>query len=64
MKNYVSQPPSFYEADLEKKETKFKEALRQRSEFKLMLQKRGQAFKINDRNTNVKPDVLNNSFKR
>jgi len=46
-------PPTFYAQDLEKKEEKFKQALKLRNEMKEMLRKRGQLFKINDRNTNL-----------
>lgn len=57
-------PPSFYDNDLEKKANKFKEIAMQRQEYKNMMKKRGQAFKINERNTNVKPDAKGNNFKR
>ena len=58
-------PPAFYEDDLARKTEKFKEAARRRNELKELLQKRGWQFKINDRNTNVKPDAKRNmQFKR
>lgn len=58
-------PPAFYEDDLARRTEKFREAARRRQELKALLEQRGWQFKINDRNTNVKPDAIRNTqFKR
>ena len=49
--HYMIEP--YFPPPIEKKEEKFKQALKLRNEMKEMLRKRGQLFKINDRNTNL-----------